>query len=86
MGGMEGIDQWERQKGNPTESFHMDSKVDPVEKLVEERGLADALFELSERLKESPEDPEVRRQVALILNRAEDIAQRAAELKRMTQH
>jgi len=85
---MEGVESWEAQKKNPTESFHPDpnKEVDPVEKLVEERGLADALYELSEKLKGSPDDPEVRRQVALILNRTEDIAERAAELKRMIQH
>lgn len=85
---MEGINEWEKQKAHPTESFHMDPRkeVDPVERLIAERGLADALHELSNKLDENPDDQEVRRQVALIINRTEDLAQRAAELKQRIQH
>lgn len=85
---MEGLNEWEKQKEHPTESFHMDPRkeVDPAEQLVAERGVEGALAEIERRLAENPRDEEARRQASLIINRTDDIAERAAVLKRMIQH
>lgn len=82
------VEQWQQQKGHPTEGFHMDpnKEIDPVEKLVAEIGIEGALADINARLDVNPDDAEARRQATLIISRADDIARNAAALKQRTQH
>lgn len=78
------MQSWKEQA--EAEGQHLEEKVDPAEALVAEQGIEGALDELTERLRNNPEDAEARRMATLILNRADAIAEAAATLKQHTQH
>ncbi|OIP59095.1 MAG: hypothetical protein AUK19_02645 [Candidatus Moranbacteria bacterium CG2_30_45_14] len=60
----------------PTADFHLDPKkmVDPVESLLEKSGDADIAFDtVMESLEKDPNNPEIRRQANLLINRLDDL-------------
>ncbi len=69
------MEEWKK----PTADFHPDpSKLeDPVEKVIDRTGDLEAAFdEISVALEKDPNNPELRRQANLLINRAEDLAGR----------
>ncbi len=59
-----------------TPDFHPDpnKEVDPVEDLIERIGFESAVDEIIDRVSKNPNDPEIRRQANLIMNRCDDLA------------
>lgn len=79
--------KWEDQKKKMEVSpdFHLDptKQIDPVEKLLEERGPTGAFDRLMEQLEQDPNNQEVRRQANLLVNRLEDLS---SQLRGKIQH
>ena len=67
---IEGMENWEEQKRKMETSpdFHLENRVDPVEKLIEQVGWEDALAQINDSLEQNPDDQEARRQATLIVN------------------
>ena len=82
---MEGVEMWEAQKNHPSEGFHFDpnKESDPVEGLIDKLGLDGAFDEITQQLENDPENSELRRQAALLVERGEELVSR---LKGKLQH
>lgn len=65
-------EEW--KKGTP--DLHLDPRKDrdPVEELIRTRGFEEAVDKIIEQFKKNPDDPELRRQANLIMNRCDDLA------------
>lgn len=67
---------------NQTADFHLDPSktVDVVEQIIERRGsIDDAFDEIAGQLEKDPNNPELRRQANLLINRLEDLASKLRE-------
>ncbi len=65
-------EEWKVQSAD----FHADPEklVDPVEDLIRKVGPENAVAQVMENLEKNPDDPELRRQAALLANRLDDLA------------
>ena len=65
---------WEEQKEKLDRSsdFHLDTKVDSVETLIEQIGWDDARAQIEANLDQNPDDQEARRQATLIVKLHDD--------------
>ncbi len=81
----EGLEGNQNIRSGFSEHFHPDPEKlrDPLETLLEELGPDKAFDKLVAQLEDNPNDPELRRQANLLVNRLEDLLPR---LKEKTNH
>jgi len=82
---IEGVEEWGKKKEHLHDSpdFHLETKVDPVETLIQEVGWEDALSQINDNLGRKPNDQEARRQATLIVRLYDE---RVKSLKDKLQH
>lgn len=62
-----GQGEWRKTQIETSPDFHLENKVDEVEKLIERVGWDDALIQVNDNLSKNPNDTEARRQATLIV-------------------
>ena len=62
-----GMGEWRKSRIETSPDFHLDTKIDDVEKLIQEVGWEDALSQINDNLGRKPNDQEARRQATLIV-------------------
>jgi hypothetical protein len=78
-----GMGEWKKAQMETSPDFHLDTKIDDVERLVNQIGLDDALVQITEKFEQNPDDQEARRQATLILKIHDD---RVKKLRDRLQH
>lgn len=73
-----GQGEWRKSRQMAEEGYAA-TPVDAVEKLIQEKGIEGAFDIVKENLEKNPEDPEAKRQAALLANRFKARAQELEE-------